>query len=281
MGLDHLLTSIVYLTSCFGIFVLGHFGFSLFRSGYNIKHELVEKDNAALALSLCGYYLGLILSIGGVIQGPSAGLSEDLVDILVYGVLSIILLNLSAIINDRLILSKFNIRKEILQDQNCGTGVVEMAVFLASGLNIYGAVFGQGGNIYSAIVFWALGQSILVLIGRYYNLITRYDIHEHIEKDNVAVGVGFAGALIAMGNLLRVASADDFVSWTANLAGFFSFLIVGLILLPVARMITDRVLLPGRNLSDELVNQEKPNMGAAYLEASSYIGSSFLISWCV
>lgn len=281
MALDQIVTAVIYLVACFGIFVVGHFVFALFRPNYNIKDELVEKDNAALALTLCGYYLGLIFCIGGVINGPSAGLSEDLIDILIYGLLGIVLLNLSAIINDRFILSKFDIRKEILEDQNCGTGVVEMAVFLASGLNIYGAVFGQGGNIFSAIAFWALGQFILVLIGKYYNLITCYDIHEHIEKDNVAVGVGFAGALIAMGNLLRVASAEDFVSWEENLTGFFSFLVLGLILLPIARTLTDRVLLPGRSLADELVNQEKPNMGAAYLEACSYIGSSFLISWCV
>ncbi|MFQ5671628.1 MAG: DUF350 domain-containing protein [Nitrospinales bacterium] len=280
MWLDQFLTSIIYLASCFAIFVLGHFGFLLFRSGYNIKNELVEKDNAALALTLCGYYLALIFSVGGVIDGPSAGLSEDMADIVVYGLLAIVLLNISAVINDRLILSKFNIRKEILEDQNCGTGVVEMAVFIATGLNIYGAVFGQGGDIYTAIAFWAVGQAILVLVGKYYNLITRYDIHTHIERDNVAVGVGFAGAMIAMGNLLRAASAEDFVSWGTNLWGFFSFVVVGAILLPAARTFTDRILLPGRKLADELTNQEKPNMGAAYLEACSYIGSSLLITWC-
>lgn len=281
MGFDHLITSIIYLLSCFAVFVVGHFAFVLFRSGYDIKNELVEKDNAALALTMSGYYLALIFSVGGVVSGPSAGISEDLVDILIYGLLAVILLNISAVINDRLILSKFNIRKEILEDQNCGTGVVEMAVFIATGLNIHGAVFGQGGDIYTAIAFWAIGQAVLVLVGKYYNLITSYDIHYHIEKDNVAVGVGFAGAMIAMGNLLRAASAEDFVSWEENLMGFFSFLIVGAILLPVARILTDRVLLPGRSLADELVNQEKPNMGAAYLEACSYIGSSLLITWCI
>ena len=156
-----------------------------------------------------------------------------------------------------------------------------MAVFIATGLNIYGAVFGQGGNIYTAIVFWAVGQTILVLVGKYYNLITTYDIHEHIERDNVPVGVGFGGAMVAMGNLLRAASVEDFSGWEENLLGFFSFLIVGVILLPAARILTDRVLLPGRSLADELVNQEKPNMGAAYLEACSYIGSSLLITWCI
>ncbi len=281
MNLDHILSSLVYLAACFVVFVAGHLVFILFRRNYDIKNELLEKDNAAFALVLCGYYLGLTFSIGGVIAGPSAGMESDLIDILVYGPLAILLLNLSALINDRFILSEFDIRKEILQDQNCGTGVVEFAVFVATGLNIFGALYGQGGSIFTAIAFWALGQTVLVLVGKYYNLITQYNIHEQIEKDNVAVGIGFAGALMGIGNLLRAASAEHFISWEANLTTFGLYMVVGLILLPVARLLTDRILLPGRSLADELVNQVKPNQGAAFLEASSYIGTSFLITWCI
>ena len=281
MNLDHILSSLVYLAAWFVVFVAGHLVFILFRRSYDVKDELVEKDNTAFALVLCGYYLGLTFSIGGVIAGPSAGMESDLIDILVYGPLAILLLNLSALINDRFILSEFDIRKEILQDQNCGTGVVEFAVFVATGLNIFGALYGQGGSVFTAIAFWALGQTVLVLVGKYYNLITQYNIHEQIEKDNVAVGIGFAGALIGIGNLLRAASAEHFISWEANLITFGLYMVVGVILLPGARILTDRILLPGRSLADELVNQVKPNQGAAFLEASSYIGASFLITWCI
>jgi uncharacterized membrane protein YjfL (UPF0719 family) len=242
---------------------------------------LVDKDNAAFALVLCGYYLGLTFSIGGIIAGPSAGIENDLIDMLVYGPLAIILLNLSALINDRFILNEFNIKKEILQDQNCGTGVVEFAIFIATGLNIFGALYGLGGSIVTAVVFWFIGQTVLILASKYYNLITQYNIHEQIENDNVAVGIGFAGALIAIGNLLRAASAENFISWQGSLTTFIIFMAIGIILLPVIRTLTDRILLPGRSLSDELVNQVKPNQGAAFLEASSYIGSSFLITWCI
>ena len=281
MNLDHFLSSFTYLGSCFAIFAVGHWVFILFRRSYSIQSELVDKDNAALALVLCGYYLGLTFSIGGVIAGPSAGLENDLIDMLVYGPLAIILLNLSALINDRFILSEFNIKKEILQDQNCGTGVVEFAIFIATGLNIFGALYGLGGSIITAVAFWFVGQITLILASKYYNFITQYNIHEQIENDNVAVGIGFAGALIAIGNLLRAASAENFISWQDNLTTFILFMGVGIILLPVIRTLTDRILLPGRSLSDELVNQVKPNQGAAFLEASSYIGASFLITWCI
>jgi uncharacterized membrane protein YjfL (UPF0719 family) len=281
MNLDHFLSAFIYLGSCFAIFAIGHWVFILFRRSYDIQSELLDKNNTSFALVLCGYYLGLTFSIGGIIAGPSAGLENDLIDMLVYGPLAIILLNLSALINDRFILSEFNIKKEILQDQNCGTGVVEFAVFIATGLNIFGALYGLGGSIVTAVVFWFVGQVALILASKYYNFITRYNIHEHIEKDNVAVGIGFAGALIAIGNLLRAASAENFISWQDNLTTFIIFMGVGVILLPVIRMLTDRILLPGRSLSDELVNQVKPNQGAAFLEASSYIGTSFLITWCI
>ena len=281
MNLDILLSSLTYLGSCFAILAVGHWIFILFRRTYDIQSELLDKGNTSLALVICGYYLGLTFSIGGIIAGPSAGLENDLIDMLVYGPLAIVLLNLSALINDRFILNEFNIKKEILQDQNCGTGVVEFAIFIATGLNIFGALYGLGGSIVTAIVFWFVGQIILILASKYYNLITRYNIHEQIEKDNVAVGIGFAGALIAIGNLLRAASAENFISWQDNLPTFILFIGVGIILLPVIRVLTDRILLPGRSLSDELVNQVKPNQGAAFLEASSYIGASFLITWCI
>ena len=73
MNLDHILSSFIYLGSCFVVFAVGHLVFILFRRSYDIKDELVEKDNVALALVMCGYYLGLTFSIGGVIAGPSAG----------------------------------------------------------------------------------------------------------------------------------------------------------------------------------------------------------------
>ena len=34
-------------------------------------------------------------------------------------------------------------------------------------------------------------------------------------------------------------------------------------------------------LTDEIANQEKPNLGAAYIEGISYIAAAFVISWCV
>ena len=277
--IDAILTTVVYLGSSFALFFIGKYLYQLFHRGYNVKDELVEKDNLAFALAHTGYFVGLILAIGGVMMGETAGLLMDLLYIGVYGILSLILLNLSIFINDKIILRKFSVRKEICEDQNEGTGLLEGASSIATGLIIMGSVYGEGGWIDTVLIYWVIGQVLLIATAYVYNWITPFDVHEHIEKDNVAVGVAMAGAIIAIGNLVRHGLMHDFESWwiTAEYVAIDTG--IGLVFLPIARLIADKILLPGRNLTDELINQDKPNIGAGIIEAFAYVGGSVLICW--
>jgi len=279
--IDTILTFAVYLLACFALFFIGKLAYSAVNRSINMKEELVEKDNFAFSVAQLGYYIGLLLSIGGAILGPSNGLVYDLIDIGVYGALSIVLLNLSLLINDKLILYAFSVRKEIVEDQNAGTGVVAGASAAGTGLIILGAVYGEGGGIDTALVFWAISQVILIVSAKIYTAITPYNVHDLIEKDNVAAGISFAGVLIAISNLIRNATMVDFVSWTDSCIEIGIEVGVGLAFLPVARFLTDKILLPGSSLTHEISRQEKPNSGAALIEAFAYIGGSVLITWCL
>ena len=278
IGQDLIATGI-YLISAFVLFWIGKLVKDLTTTSYSVREELVEKDNVALGVAMAGYYFGLILAIGGTLSGPSQGLENDLIDIGIYGLLAIILLNLSRLVNDGLILHGFKIRDELIRDQNAGTGVVIAASYIATGLVIFGAVSGEIGGIVTTVAFWALGQAALVLAGLVYEWITPYSIHDEIEKDNVAAGVAFAGALVGIGVIVFHASAGNFISWAVNLQDFAIEVVAGLILLPIVRFIADVILLPGQKLTNEIANQEHPNLGAGFIEATSYVGASFLIVW--
>ncbi len=281
MDLDNLVSAAIFIIVFFIFFLIGKITNDLLHREYKLNFELVEKDNAALALAVVGYYFGLVLAIGGTIAGPSVGLVEDLYDLVIYGILSIILLNISWFLGDKLILFKFRVSEELIRDHNQGTGVVSAGISVASGFIIYGAVSGEGGSIWTVLVFWALGQVLLILAGLVYELITPYNIHEEIEKDNVAAGVSFAGALVSIGIIIGLAGEGDFTAWSIDLPVYIGFAVLGLILLPIIRLFTDKVLLPTVKLSNEISAQEKPNVGAAYIEAFSYIAAAFIISWCV
>ncbi|CAN2043070.1 putative membrane protein [Candidatus Magnetomoraceae bacterium gMMP-1] len=281
MFLDKLLTTIVLIIAFYILFFIGKLIHDLLHKEYNLNYELVESDNPALALAIAGYYFGLVIALGGALIGPSSGIIGDLIDMTMYGVLAIILLNASWFCCDHIILSRFKITDELIRDRNEGTGAVSCGVSIASGLVIYGAVSGEGGNIWTAIIFWVIGQVMLVLASWVYNIITPYCIHDEIEKDNIAAGVSFAGALIAIGIIVGLAAEGDFESWSKDLPKFITIALSGLVLLPVIRFLTDKVLFPTVNLTDEIANQEIPNVGAAYIEAFSYIAAAFIIYWCV
>jgi uncharacterized membrane protein YjfL (UPF0719 family) len=276
--LDNLITALIYLLVSFVLFLIGKKVYQLIHRDIDMDHELVEKDNLAFSLANVGYYTGLIIAISSVYAGEGiAHIIDNIIDIFIYGMLSIILLNASMFISDKIILRKFSVKKEIIEDQNAGTGVIEGAICIANGLIIFGVLAENQDNFIGVLVLWAISQIALVLVGIIYNLITPYDIHEHIEKDNVAVGIGFAGAIVAIGNLVRFGAQMDADNWIMVGENLILETGVGLLMLPLARLLTDKILLPKRKLTDEIINQENPNIGAAIIEAFSYIGGSMLI----
>jgi uncharacterized membrane protein YjfL (UPF0719 family) len=281
MNLDTLLTAIVLLAGYFIIFIIGKLLHDLLRREYKINFELTERDNPALALAMVGYYLGLVLAVGGALVGESLSLMDSLLDLAIYGLLAVVLLNISWWVIDFLILRKFSIADELIRDQNQGTGAVVAGAYIASGFILFGAMSGEGGGVVTSIVYWALGQALLVIATFVYNLITPYDIHAEIEKDNVAAGVSFGGALAGIGILIGLAGQGDFTSWRISLMDYLGVAVVGLVMLPILRFLTDKLLLPGSKLSHEIANQETPNVGAAYVECFAYISGAFVFYWCV
>ena len=278
MSSDQVLTGFIYLAVVLVLVAVGKWVYDALHRGFVLQTELLEKDNLAMALTIAGYYLGLAIVLSGVVSGPGSGmLTEDLIDLVVFGLMAIVLLNLSGWINDKIILSKFDNQKEIVQNRNTGMGAIEGGNHVAVGLITAGALSGEG-SLLSGAVFWVLGQAGLIVAGLLYNKMTTFDLHEQIENDNVAVGVAFAGVLISFGNIIRLAGDGDFVSWTQSLSEFGYYTVAGLLLLPLVRIFTDKVLLPGARLTDELV-QDVPNVGAGAIEATTYLAASMLIGF--
>ena len=274
--LDQMLRGFTYLAVVLVLLVIGKLVYDGLHRRFVLRTELVEKDNLAVALAVAGYYLGLVIVLGGVVSGPASfNLFDDVIGLVIFGVLGIVLLNLSAWINDKVVFSKFDNEKEIVEDRNAGMGAVEGGNYVAVGLITAGAMSGEGGLL-PGLVFWVLGLFALIVAGLLYDKITSYDLHEQIEKDNVAVGVAFAGVLVGFGNIIRLAGDGDFVSWNESLTEFGYYTVVGLILLPLIRIFADKVLLPGASLSDELVG-DPPNLGAGVIESITYLAASMLI----
>ncbi|MCG8801844.1 DUF350 domain-containing protein [Tenacibaculum finnmarkense] len=274
-----------YILSGFVIFILGKIAYKMLHPSINIQDELVEKDNFAFIISYVGYFTALIIVIGGAIIGETAGFITDILQIFSYGIIAILLLLLSAWISNKVILNKFDLKKEIITDQNEGAGVIEAAIYIANGLVLYGALIGESetliAGISTFIIYWILGNIVLILASKVFIAWMGYDIHNEVEKDNVAAGVSFSGAILAIGIITMNAILDPFLDWTTTLIDISLQTLLGCLLLPIMRIFADKILLTGRKLTDEIINQEKPNIGAGLMEAFAYIAAAILITWSI
>lgn len=261
-----------------------------FVTPYKIQEQLRTHDNVALALSIAGYYLGIIIVFVGAVYQPftstvdsNLGFTteywEDVIEVLVTTVIGIIILNVARIIVDKLVLYKFSTEKEIVEDHNAGTGAVEAAVYVAVGIVIAGSVAGVGGGPETSFAFLGLGLLTLILYTLFYEFTTSYDVHDEIERDNVAVGVALAGNLIAISIVVFKAVFGDFTTWEEGIAGFLTFAVIGTALLFVVRTLVDLILFPKVSMAQELTVDR--NLGLALIETSVLVSASLILYFAI
>jgi len=249
---------------------------------YKTDEEIVGKNNPAVGVAMAGYYLGLMIAIAGVVLGPeSHSFWKDLLNTGIYSIIAIILMNIARVICDKLVLYKFDDQKEITEDRNVGTGAVMAGTYLATGFiistSVSGEVSGEWWNgLLSCLVFFILGQIVLILAGLWYRILIRYDVHKAIGDDNnAAAGIGFGGFMFAIGYIASSAMTGVSVSWASDIVSFALYVIVALIFLSIGYWITDVLFLPKATMSDEVGKQG--NIAAAALSVAVNIGIAILI----
>ncbi len=269
---------------------------------YKINRQLAEKNNSALGLSITGYFMGVIIVFAGVLYQPLNIVRDDqwqwtgdfwldVLEVAIYSLVGIVLLNASRLLVDRLVLYKFNTEKEIIEDQNSGSAAVEAGVYVAAGLVIAASIAGSTGGIEGvsevsiaesalrSLAFFGMGMAVLVLFSLFYELTTSFNIHDEIEKNNVAVGVALGGNLVAIGLVTFKAVFGEFIGWGESIASFLTFAVIGFALLYVVRIAVDFALLPGTRISHELAVDR--NVGVAFIESGVVIGASIILYFAI
>jgi uncharacterized membrane protein YjfL (UPF0719 family) len=261
-----------------------------FVTPYKIQEQLRTHDNVALALSIAGYYLGIMIVFSGAVYQPftsslgenlgfTADYWEEVLTVLITTVIGIITLNVARIIVDKLVLFKFSTEKEIIEDHNAGTGAVEAAVYIAVSIVIAGSVAGSGGGPETSFAFLGLGLVTLIVYTLFYEFTTSFDVHDEIEKDNVAVGVALSGNLIAISIVVFKSIFGDFTTWEEGLSSFLIFAVIGAALLFVVRMIIDLILFPKASVAHEIAVDR--NLGVAFIESAVLVGASLILYFAI
>ena len=71
MSFDATLTALVLIVVVMALILLAKKAWDLCHRRIKLQHELVESDNPAVALALCGYLFGIVFAIAGIMSGES------------------------------------------------------------------------------------------------------------------------------------------------------------------------------------------------------------------
>ncbi len=227
----------------------------------NADHELSENDNPAFGISFFGFLIGLTTATLAGVTPTGGTYASDIVMMLLHGAFAIAALLIAWIVNDKCILYNIRNADEIFNNRRVSVGIVEAASFIATALVLAGA-WSSGG--WGAVILWLfVGQLMFVLVTLLYHWITPYDLHTEVAGDNTACAVGFSGFLIATGIIAGKAIAGPSNQIGGDLKDALLYLVIGVALLVLVRMVIGRVFLRTAALNKEISVDRNPNAGLA------------------
>lgn len=245
---------------------------------YNLAEELTKHDNKAVGVATAGYAFGVLTIVRGVFlsgEAPDESLLRGLMDVALWTVISMAMLLLSAWINRKCLLNRFDVHKELIKDRNVGTGAVLAGTYIGTALIISASISGSsdGGlamQILDSVVYFIIGQLGFILLGAVYQRACGYDVHDEIEKDNEGAGVAFGATLVALAILIsgHIRRDDSLVSLAV-------WIPVALFILLAGRWLVDLVLLPDARIHEEIARDR--NWGVALIEGAAAIGIALLL----
>ena len=99
------ISGIIFLALSIFLFIMAKYIKDILTP-YQLRKQLDTKQNIAVAISLAGYLMAVVIVLLGAFLSPSKNLIDDIFEFLQYAILGIVLLNLSRVINDKASLKK-------------------------------------------------------------------------------------------------------------------------------------------------------------------------------
>jgi len=221
-------------------------------AGFEPDREIEERSNLAVALRRGGFYLAIPLGMFGAILGPGQGLASDLQVLALDGLLITLFMFVARQINDRITLRGLDNNQAVLSG-NRAVGWAECGGYLATGIIAMASFYGEGDNgIVSAVVFFLLGQVMLLLVTRLYEMITPWSVVQAIDEGKTSAGLMVGGTMVAMAVILAGPIMGPGSGWQADLLGFAWYSVMGIVLMLLANPLIDRLFLPNTDIRTEI-----------------------------
>jgi len=262
------LVFIVVSLLIFLVFARSVFGWVARAEGYSLTYETTVNDNPAVGVRFGLFLLASAIPFLNLLQASDVGLKEDFNILAFYGLISIVLLIIAREVNDKLILYKFSNDAEVIGKKNTSVAIIEGASYLGTAFIISGAFSNVDSGIGPALIWFVIGQGILVLLDNIYSL-GAPGIQDALAAQNIACAFSLGGFLLAGGLALGSAISGESYGWAQDGIDVAYFLAVWLLVMTVVHLTMNRLFLPGTSLRKELFVER--NVAAGLIEGVMFL----------
>ena len=239
-------------------------------SGVDLDAELSAAENSAVNVLMVGFFFGLMLAFRGIAFAEEVSLTNQILQIALYAVVAIVLQLVAQVLTDKIILRRFNDVQQVFGQQNTSVACVKAAIAIATGQMVAAATGGNVRLLGQALIWFVVGQAVLIFLSLFYQWITPYDVQQELEGKNLAAGFGFAGVVIAGGTVVsRAISGGETAAWGAELLSVVTFVLTIVLVAVIMRWVFDWIVLPKVSLNRQIA--EHRNVGVGLIEAAAFI----------
>jgi len=185
-----------------------------------------------------------------------------------HALLVVILVYLSRYLNDWLILYHFSNNREVVQEKNAAVAVVEGATYLASAYVIAGAFYDWENGPWIALVWFFIGQVMLILLALLYRVAGK-GVDAALDEQNLAVGISLASFLLSGGMVCGAVISGPSQGWRSDMITIALYLSAWVFLMLMAHFISDKLTFRSSRLGEEVMEQR--NIAAALFKAVIFI----------
>jgi uncharacterized membrane protein YjfL (UPF0719 family) len=204
----------------------------------------------------------------GLLEPPGAGLKQDFDAVAFYGLTSVVLLIVAREVNDKLILYKFSNDAEVIGKKNTSVAIIEGASYLGTAFILSGAFANVDAGIGAALIWFAIGQCVLVVLDNIYSVVAP-GVQQALAEQNLACAFSLGGFLVSGGIALGSAISGESYGWVQDSIDVGYFLAIWFAVIGVTHFTMNRLFLPGTTVRKELFVDR--NIAAGIIEAVVFI----------
>ena len=187
---------------------------------YDDHDEIWDRRNWAFAITRGCLMVALFLGMGGSLwRSGRETWGEDILVFIQDGALVLGTLALATLLIDKVIMPRVKNGAEI-HAGNLAVGVAQGSAYLAMGMVLFGSFSSDGGGVWSALLFSAVGMACLLLAFWLYEWVTSCSVDRQLSDGNVAAGIEAGGMLVAVGVMLMVSITGPFRGYLPDLGNF-------------------------------------------------------------